>query len=65
VLNEDSNGQRNWKISTRCGNGACVEVAIDGDLVHMRNSTDPAGPALALPHAEWRGFLKGIKGGRF
>ncbi len=37
------------------------EVAELPGRVAMRDSKDPAGPALAFPHAEWRSFLGSIR----
>ncbi|NIL59615.1 DUF397 domain-containing protein [Salinispora arenicola] len=47
-----------WKKSTRSGTSECVEVA--GNLpgvVGVRDSTDPAGPALLFGPAAWRAFV--------
>ena len=57
------------KSSFSSGNGgACVEVAIvpgatggGGSLVALRDSKDPAGPALVLTPGEWRAFLSGLR----
>ena len=59
-----------WRKSSfsRGNGGACVEVAIlpgateDGaSLVAVRDSKDPAGPALVLTPGEWRAFLSGVR----
>ncbi|MCS0604956.1 DUF397 domain-containing protein [Streptomyces sp. LP11] len=43
-------------------NGQCVELAALPDgRVAMRNSTDPAGPALVFQGAEIAAFLDGAK----
>jgi hypothetical protein len=56
------------KSSFSSGNGgACVEVAIvpgataGGGLVALRDSKDPAGPALVFTPDEWRAFLSGVR----
>ena len=36
--------------------GNCVEVAAHPALVHVRDSKDPEGPALAFTPAEWAAF---------
>lgn len=47
-------------------NGSCVEVAELGcRLIAVRNSRDPAGPALVYTRAEMSAFLQGIKDGEF
>ena len=56
------------KSSFSSGNGgACVEVAIvpggtagSGSRVALRDSKDPAGPALVFTPEEWRAFLSGV-----
>ncbi|GIH17026.1 DUF397 domain-containing protein [Rugosimonospora africana] len=50
-----------WRKSRRCESGNCVEVAIDGDHVLMRDSTDPAGPRLRFDRSEWNEFLRGLR----
>ncbi|MQS11223.1 DUF397 domain-containing protein [Streptomyces kaniharaensis] len=56
-----------WRKSTFSGDqGNCVEVA-DGfaDLVPVRDSKDPNGPALVFPADAWTAFVTGIKTGQF
>lgn len=43
----------------------CVEVAEFSDRVAMRDSKSPAGPILAVPRAQWRAFLSGVRVDRF
>ncbi|WP_217196920.1 DUF397 domain-containing protein [Streptomyces buecherae] len=55
------------KSSYSAGNGGeCVEVATGlPDVVPVRDSKDPAGPALAFDTAAWAAFVAGIKAGGF
>ncbi|MFC5028472.1 DUF397 domain-containing protein [Streptomyces sp. DSM 41987] len=48
-----------WRKSTHSGSsgGECVEVAIHPTTVHIRDSKDPQGPALAVPAASWAAFV--------
>ncbi|MBQ1048891.1 DUF397 domain-containing protein [Micromonospora sp. C51] len=49
-----------WRKSSRSNQngGACVEVADNlPGLVAVRDSKDPAGPALAFTPAAWRAFI--------
>jgi hypothetical protein len=55
---------RAWRTSTRCEAGACVEVATDGPLVGLRNSTLPE-VALDIDTAAWRQFIAGVRAGEF
>lgn len=49
----------NWRTSTHSGasGGDCVEVAIHPTTVHIRDSKDPEGPALAVPASSWAAFV--------
>ncbi|MEV6693182.1 DUF397 domain-containing protein [Micromonospora sp. NPDC051196] len=52
-----------WRKSSRSsGNGGnCVEVADNlPDLVGVRDSKDPTGPALAFTPTAWRAFVAEI-----
>ncbi|WP_328915729.1 MULTISPECIES: DUF397 domain-containing protein [unclassified Streptomyces] len=57
----------NWRkssFSNREG-GACVEVAPGfPDLVPVRDSKDPQGPALLFAAHAWAAFIADVKGGR-
>lgn len=53
------------KAQSSTGNGACVEVASMNDMVAVRDSKNPKGPALTYTAAEWRAFLDGAKKGEF
>ncbi|MFI6759778.1 DUF397 domain-containing protein [Micromonospora sp. NPDC050417] len=49
-----------WRKSTRSGTsgGNCVEVADNlPGVVGVRDSKDPAGPALAFGPDAWRAFV--------
>ncbi|MGH3807382.1 MAG: DUF397 domain-containing protein [Pseudonocardiaceae bacterium] len=47
-----------WRTSSySTSNGACVEVAPAPGRVLVRDSKDPAGPALAVPTPTWQTFL--------
>ncbi|MGC4793599.1 DUF397 domain-containing protein [Micromonospora saelicesensis] len=48
-----------WRKSSFSGDeGACVEVAAIPQLVAVRDSKDPAGPALLFPTAAWAAFAQ-------
>ncbi|GAA1849289.1 DUF397 domain-containing protein [Asanoa iriomotensis] len=55
----------NWRKSSRCATGACVEVADVSDAVLMRDSKTPEAPALAFGRLGWNDFLFGVKNGEF
>jgi hypothetical protein len=59
-----------WRKSSFSGGngGACVEVAIvpggteaSGGAVALRDSKDPAGPALVFTADEWQAFTSGLQ----
>ncbi|WP_214109311.1 DUF397 domain-containing protein [Acrocarpospora catenulata] len=57
-----------WKKSSLSGNGGgnCVEVAANlPGIVAVRDSKNPAGPALVFTPAEWVAFLDGVRSGEF
>ncbi len=56
-----------WTKSTRSGPDSdnCVEVAFVGEAIAVRDSRNPAGPALIFTAAEWDAFVGGAKDGEF
>jgi hypothetical protein len=54
-----------WRKSSRSTNNGCVEVALVGDRVAVRDSKDPAGPVLVFTAHEWASFLGGVRDGEF
>jgi uncharacterized protein DUF397 len=53
-----------WRKSSYSSNngGACVEVADNcPDIVAVRDSKDPSGPALAFTPDEWARFLDRVR----
>jgi hypothetical protein len=55
-----------WRKSTySSGNGQCVEVALGGEAVAMRDSKDRSGPVLVFTPREWAAFVGGVTGGEF
>lgn len=53
-----------WQRSTKCEQGACVEVAGLGENVGLRNSTLPE-VTISFPVATWREFIAGVHAGEF
>lgn len=55
----DLTGARWFKSSRSETGGQCVEVAfLAGDLVGVRDSKNPDGPALTFTSAEWDACLR-------
>ncbi|HEY6594743.1 MAG TPA: DUF397 domain-containing protein [Asanoa sp.] len=53
-----------WRRSTRCGGGACVEVATDGNTILTRDAKAPLDPSLAFTRSAWIDFMGDIKAGK-
>ncbi len=54
----------NWRKSTRSGAQAnCVEIGTVAEVVGIRDSKDPSGPALAVEPAAWSRFLNEVHTG--
>ncbi|MFG1686099.1 DUF397 domain-containing protein [Nonomuraea sp. NPDC049269] len=57
-----------WIKSSYSGSngGNCVEVArLSGKRRGVRDSKNPAGPALVFTPSEWDAFIGGVKNGEF
>ncbi|GAB1689019.1 DUF397 domain-containing protein [Krasilnikovia sp. M28-CT-15] len=54
-----------WRKSSRCGNGTCVEVAKVDDTYLIRDSKNPGAAALAFTEQEWIAFVDGVTAGEF
>ena len=53
-----------WRRSSRSTATAnCVEVAVAGSAVGVRDSKDPDGAVLVLPAAAWTHFVAEIRSG--
>lgn len=56
-----------WKRSSFCANGACVEVQMleAGAGVLVRDSKQDQGPVLSFDAEEWRAFTAGVRQAEF
>ncbi|MBF6076804.1 DUF397 domain-containing protein [Nocardia beijingensis] len=56
-----------WFKSSHSGpNQDCVEVAyLEAGLIGMRDSKNPAGPALLFTRSAWEAFTAGVAEGAF
>jgi len=52
-----------WRKSTFSAEHECVEVAVNGQSVLVRDSNNRSDPPLEILASTWRIFLKGIKAG--
>jgi hypothetical protein len=62
----EDQAQLEWRKSTLSTTNGCVEVAVVGDRIAVRDSKDRGrGPVLEFTAAEWAAFLGGVRGGEF
>jgi hypothetical protein len=54
-----------WRRSSRCDAGQCVEAARVDDGVVVRDSKNPDGPILRFTNDEWTAFVAGVRYGDF
>jgi hypothetical protein len=54
-----------WQKSSFCADGACIEVAFDGDDVAIRDGKNRSADALRFTRDEWKAFVRGIKADEF
>ncbi|HET8684598.1 MAG TPA: DUF397 domain-containing protein [Micromonosporaceae bacterium] len=54
-----------WRRSRRCESSACIEAALVGSDVAVRDSKHPDGPVLRFSLAEWDAFVDGVQAGDF
>jgi hypothetical protein len=57
--------EANWRRSTRCANGSCVEVAVAKDQIGLRDSKVHDGPVLQFTSDAWESFVAGVRNGEF
>jgi hypothetical protein len=50
-----------WQRSSYCANGACVEVALGGHRVGIRDNKDLSAGELWLSPAEFRAFIAAVR----
>ena len=56
-----------WRKSSHSGhaNSNCVEVAMAGRAVAVRDSKNPDDGHLVFANGQWRAFVRGVKEGQF
>lgn len=65
-MRENEIGLTHWQKAVRsAGNGQCVEVASVQSMIAIRDSKNPAQPALLYTTGEWAAFIDGVKKGEF
>jgi hypothetical protein len=54
-----------FRKSTYSNQGNCVEVAVSGASILLRDSKNCSGPILTLGKSQFNGFLSALRAGRF
>ncbi|GAA3956238.1 DUF397 domain-containing protein [Actinoplanes auranticolor] len=54
-----------WRKSSHCSNGTCVEVAKHDGQYLVRDSKNPNADPLTFTTDEWSAFVQGINEGQF
>lgn len=54
-----------FKRSSFCSVGTCVEIALAEDGVAVRDSKSESGPVLNFTADEWGAFVAGVRAGEF
>ncbi|GEL23275.1 hypothetical protein PSU4_22290 [Pseudonocardia sulfidoxydans NBRC 16205] len=54
-----------FRRSSYCHTGSCLEVAEDGEHIIIRDSTKADAPPLIVTRAEWDEFVRGVKNNEF
>jgi hypothetical protein len=50
-----------WRRSSHCEDRTCVEVAVDGDMVYVRDSKQQGGPVIGVSREAWRAFIEDVR----
>jgi hypothetical protein len=54
-----------WKKSSFCSEGNCIEVRVAGDSVLLRDSQQPDAHPFRCSLGDWQAFIQGAKAGEF
>lgn len=60
-MSDETGTRLSWRKSSRSGDTNCVEVAVTGPAVLVRDSKDPAGGVLEFSPASWAGFIRSLR----
>jgi len=50
-----------WRKSSFSASGNCVEVAIQGGNVFIRDSKKPNGEVLSISYLAWQRFIQAVR----
>ncbi|GGS61154.1 hypothetical protein GCM10010156_19910 [Planobispora rosea] len=60
-----TNPSLDWRISSRCNGGGCVQVAFADNMIVVRDSKHPDNGMLRYSHSEWLAFTRAVKQGAY
>jgi hypothetical protein len=53
-----------WQVSSKSNGSNCVEVALDGQAMLVRDSKNRSGAILSFKPSIWKVFIEEIKNGQ-
>ena len=59
------NDEAEFRKSSFCSGGNCVEVGLVNDDVLVRSSTTDNATQIRFSRAEWAAFVQGVRAGEF
>ncbi|QYC39170.1 hypothetical protein Nocox_07725 [Nonomuraea coxensis DSM 45129] len=63
--NMDLDTHPQWRTSSYCNGGNCVEVALlSSDTIGVRDNKNPESPVLTFTLTEWSRFVGGVRESR-
>lgn len=54
-----------WRRAAGCESSNCAEIAIDDDVIEIRNSSARDAGTASFTRSEWAAFIGGVKAGEF
>jgi Domain of unknown function (DUF397) len=61
MADHDNEQALEWRKSTRSDSGGCLEVALDGETVLVRDSKRTDGPILSISPRAWAVLLAQLR----
>ncbi|MEW9547499.1 DUF397 domain-containing protein [Nonomuraea sp. NPDC050783] len=62
TMRPGSGGAPQWRISSHCNSGSCVQVALlPTGTVGVRDTKDADGPILTFSTGDWEDFVKRVR----
>ncbi|MBL7256355.1 DUF397 domain-containing protein [Paractinoplanes lichenicola] len=65
MIENDQNSTPQWRTSSFCSNGSCVEVASFGDSIAVRDTKNRNKAPFHYTLEAWRDFVVSVQKGEF